>query len=69
MEAEHFLGVLDDLQRISTEPPTVITYDAQDPHRVLSRMKMVEEVDPTPACPYVSSVADSGRSARLPKSA
>lgn len=53
-EVEHFLGVLEDVKKLATGPPTLHVYDQKDTRRLVKTIDFVQDFEPTPAFPIVS---------------
>lgn len=55
LELEHFLGVREEVEKFAVHATKVRNYDPKDPHHVIKKYEMVEEIPTTPAFPIVSS--------------
>ncbi|KLO15429.1 hypothetical protein SCHPADRAFT_849655 [Schizopora paradoxa] len=51
LELEHFLGVREDVEQFAVHATKVRNYDPKDPHRVIKKYEMVEQIPTTPAFP------------------
>lgn len=58
-EVEHFLGVLYEVKELAKGPPILHIYDQHDPKRIVKSIDFIQDYEPSPPFPIVST----GRSA------